>query len=153
MKVFVGDITAFMEGQNKEMPGIGEKGPKSIKRRWKKRVAGCQSRKEERKGKRSFRSAAREKEWDRTRTKQLGAKEQARRKKCEVWFSCARRNRVFQKDYMRIGARKLQRMGLVARALASSGHRPYRKVEVQEADSGSSRQERVGVVIALRGGE
>ena len=34
----------------------------------------------------------------RTRTKQLGAKEKARRKKCDVRFSFARRNRVFQKQ-------------------------------------------------------
>ena len=34
----------------------------------------------------------------RTRTKQLGAKEKARRKKCDVRFSFARRNRAFQKQ-------------------------------------------------------
>ena len=73
---------------------------------------------------RSFRNAARE-EWvlhpawkypERdlgTRTKQLGAKENARRKKCDVRFSLAIRNRVFQKSCMRIGARKLLRIALV----------------------------------------
>ena len=36
----------------------------------------------------------------RTRTKRLGAKAMARRKKCDVRFSLIRRNRVFQKNYM-----------------------------------------------------
>ena len=47
----------------------------------------------------------------RTRTKQLGAKEKARRKQCEVRFSLIRRIRVFQKNYTRIGAWKLMRTG------------------------------------------
>ena len=34
----------------------------------------------------------------RTRAKQLGAKEKARRRKCDVRFSIARRNRAFQKN-------------------------------------------------------
>ena len=47
-----------------------------------------------------------------TRTLQLSAKEKARRKTCDVTFSFARRNRL-QKNYMRIAARKLLRIGLV----------------------------------------
>ena len=46
--------------------------------------------------------------------KQPGAKETARRKKCDVWFSLTRKNEVFQKNYMRIGVGKLLRMGLVS---------------------------------------
>ena len=38
-----------------------------------------------------------------TRTKQLGAKEKAGRKKCHLGFSFARMNRDFLKSYMRIG--------------------------------------------------
>ena len=49
----------------------------------------------------------------RTRTQQLGAKEMARTNKCDVRFSFAVRYRVFQKNYMRIGVRKLLGMGLV----------------------------------------
>ena len=47
----------------------------------------------------------------RTRSKQLGAKEQSRRKKCEVKFSIIRTNRIFEKSYMRTGVRKLLRTG------------------------------------------
>ena len=36
-------------------------------------------------------------------TKQLGAKEKARRKKCEARFSIIKKNGFFQKNCMRIG--------------------------------------------------
>ena len=49
----------------------------------------------------------------RTRTKQLGAEEKTRRKKCEVTFSPIRKNRVFQKNYLRTGVRNLPRTGFV----------------------------------------
>ena len=49
----------------------------------------------------------------RTRTKQLGAKGKTRRKKCDVKFAGTTRNRVVQNNYVRIGVRKLLRMGLV----------------------------------------
>ena len=49
----------------------------------------------------------------RTGTKQLRAKETARRKKCDVRFSLIDKNRVFQKNYMRTGVMKLLRTGLV----------------------------------------
>ena len=49
----------------------------------------------------------------RTRTKQLGTKEKARRKWCDVIFLLFTKNLVFQTDYMRIGVRKLLRMFLV----------------------------------------
>ena len=44
----------------------------------------------------------------RTQTKQLRSKEKIR-KKCEVRFSVIKNNRFFQKNYMRIGVRKLLR--------------------------------------------
>ena len=40
-------------------------------------------------------------------------KEKARRIKCDVRFSLTRKNRLFQKNYMRTGVRKLLRTGLV----------------------------------------
>ena len=49
----------------------------------------------------------------RTRTKQLTAKEKARRKKCDEIFSLITKSQVFQKNYMRTGVRKLLRAGLV----------------------------------------
>ena len=47
----------------------------------------------------------------RPRTQEM--KEKARRKKCDVRFSLIRKNRVFQKNRMRTGARQLLRTGLV----------------------------------------
>ena len=49
----------------------------------------------------------------RSQTKKQGAKEKARRKKCDVRFSLIKKNRVFQKNYIQTGVRKLLRTGLV----------------------------------------
>ena len=49
----------------------------------------------------------------RTRPERSGAKEKARRRRCDVRFSFVRWNWVFQKSFLRIGVRKLLRMGLV----------------------------------------
>ena len=38
----------------------------------------------------------------RTRVKCLGAKEKARRKKCEVRFSLTKKNKAFQKSYIKV---------------------------------------------------
>ena len=51
----------------------------------------------------------------RTRTKQLGAKEKARKKKCDVTFSAARKHRVFQKIHQvwcEEGSRNQEGVGL-----------------------------------------
>ena len=72
----------------------------------------------------------------RMRTKHLGAKEKARRRK----------------NCMRIGARKLLRMGMVvARAWRGQtvGIPHAESVEVEEADGSSSRQERVSLALAF----
>ena len=39
----------------------------------------------------------------RTRIKKLGAKEKARRRKCKVRFSIIKKNKAFQKNYMKVG--------------------------------------------------
>ena len=49
----------------------------------------------------------------RTRVKSLGAKEKARRKKRGVTFSLIKKNKPFQKSYMKVGVKMLLRMGLV----------------------------------------
>ena len=49
----------------------------------------------------------------RTRVKRLGAKEQARRKKCKVRFSIVKKNEAFQKKYMKVGVKKLLRAGMM----------------------------------------
>ena len=41
----------------------------------------------------------------RTRVKILGAKEKARRKKCRMRFSIIKKNKAFQKSYMKVGLR------------------------------------------------
>ena len=48
----------------------------------------------------------------RTRVKRLGAKEKARRKKCSVRFSLFKKNKAFQKNYMKVGVKKLLRVGM-----------------------------------------
>ena len=49
----------------------------------------------------------------RTKVKRLGAKEKARRKTCKVRFSLIKKNKAFQKIYMKVETKKLSRMGLV----------------------------------------
>ena len=79
--------------------------------------------------------------------KQLGANETARRRKCEVRFSIATRNRVLQKNFMWIGMRKAVEDGfgpyesLGREAICISA---TKKVEVEATDCVSSRKARVG---------
>ena len=49
----------------------------------------------------------------RTRVKRLGARKQARRKKCRLKFSLIKKNKAFQKNYMNVGVRKLSRAGMM----------------------------------------
>ena len=49
----------------------------------------------------------------RTRVKRLRAKEKARRRKCMVRFSLVKKNRAFQKNYMKVVVKKLLRTGMV----------------------------------------
>ena len=49
----------------------------------------------------------------RTRVKKLGAKEKAKRKKCRVRFSLINKNKLFQKNYLKVGVKKLLRAGMV----------------------------------------
>ena len=49
----------------------------------------------------------------RTRVRNLGAKEKARRKKCKVRFSLIKKNKAFHKSYMKVGVKKLLRAGMV----------------------------------------
>ena len=42
----------------------------------------------------------------RIRVKKLGAKEQARRKKCKLRFSIIQKNKAFQKNYIKVGVKK-----------------------------------------------
>ena len=49
----------------------------------------------------------------RTRVKRLGAKEKARRQKCKFWFSIVRKNKAFQKNYTKVGVKKLLRADMM----------------------------------------
>ena len=49
----------------------------------------------------------------RTRVKKLGTKEEAGRKKCKVRFSFIKKNKAFQKSYMKVGVKKLLRAGMM----------------------------------------
>ena len=86
----------------------------------------------------------------RTQTEQLGAKEKARRKKCDVRFSVIRKNQVFQKNYMRTRVKKLLRTTLVlVRAWGGQavGSVPTERSKLRR------RQEGVGIVLLVHGGE
>ena len=77
----------------------------------------------------------------RTRVKRLGAKERARRKKCQVRFSVILKNKAFRKNFMKESVKKLLRAGMmpartcrgVVRKMASRAKR-----RVDETDSRSS---------------
>ena len=43
----------------------------------------------------------------------MGAKEEARRKKCKLRFSIIKKNKAFHKNYMKVGVKKLLRAGMV----------------------------------------
>ena len=45
--------------------------------------------------------------------RRLGAKENARRKKCNVRFSLIKKNKAFQKNYMKVGVKMLLRAGMM----------------------------------------
>ena len=138
LKVFVDDITAFLEGRSKESPEIAEMVTRAMRMEMAEKglklsVPGKGERKERAKSlhpaviwKRSFKLCGkRERESMlckhcgnirvlelRTRTKKFEANENARRRRRDVRFTIARRNR-FQKNYWKTGARMLLRMGLV----------------------------------------
>ena len=47
----------------------------------------------------------------RTRVEKLGAKENARREKCKVRFSLIKKNKAFQKNYMKVEVKNLFQAG------------------------------------------
>ena len=63
LKVFVDDITAFLEGRNKELAGIAEKVLTSMKKEGRREDSKVVEGKSEVIAKRSFKNAAKEKEW------------------------------------------------------------------------------------------
>ena len=49
----------------------------------------------------------------RMRVQNWGAKEKTKRKKCRVRFSLVKKNKAFQKSYMKVGVKTLLRAGMV----------------------------------------
>ena len=47
------------------------------------------------------------------KSKKFRCKEKARRKTCKVRFSLIKKNKAFQKNYMKVGAKKLLRAGMM----------------------------------------
>ena len=90
----------------------------------------------------------------RTRVKKLGTKEQVRRKKCELRFSIIKKNKVFQKNYMKVGVKKLLRAGMVpARTWSScSGNSSNGTIEIEETGGSSSGQQEYDLVVPCHGG-
>ena len=85
-----------------------------------------------------------------------GSKRNTGGKKCDLRLSSARKNQAFQKNHMRIGVRKLLRMGWVpcdSVERTNIRHLARTQVGVEAAEGGSSRQERVSFVISLHEGE
>ena len=90
----------------------------------------------------------------RTRAKRLGAKEEAKRKKCSVRFSLIKKNKAIQKRYKKVGVKKLLIMGLVpARAWRAHavGIAPTERVKIEETDGSCSRKEGVDFALLVPG--
>ena len=77
----------------------------------------------------------------RTRAKQLGGEREGEEEKVRCDVLAHKKNRVFQKNYMETGVRKLLRLGLILEGVWG-GHAvancANRKAEAEEADGSSS---------------
>ena len=85
-----------------------------------------------------------------TRTKQLGAKEKARRMQCDVRLSLIRNDQIFQKNFMRIGVRKLLRTGMVPARVwrgQAVGIAPTERSNLRRQMARSGRKEGIGVAL------
>ena len=70
----------------------------------------------------------------------MRAKEKARGKKCHVRFSLVKKNKAFQKMYVKVGSRKV------------SGDGSHAKIKIEEADDSSSGQKEYDLVVPFHGG-
>ena len=83
-------------------------------------------------------------------TKQLGAKEKPRRKKCDVRFSLIRKHRIFAEKLQEDWCEKVAKDGPCERVGRRSGWRCAKgKAQVEETNGGSSRQEGIGVALTF----
>ena len=85
----------------------------------------------------------------RTRVRRLGAKEKARRKKCNVRFSLIKRNKAFQKSYVKVVSRRCyDRYDMDS---SCSGDGSHGEVETEETDGSSSRQKEYDFSVPIHG--
>ena len=90
----------------------------------------------------------------RTRVKILGAKEKARRKKCKVRFSRIKKNKAFQKNFLKVVGQEAATCGHGAsKDLMSprSGDGSHREIKIQETDDSSSGQKVCDLFVLVHG--
>ena len=88
----------------------------------------------------------------RTRVKRLGAKEKASGKKCNVMFSIIKKSKAFQKNYMKVGVKKLLRAGMMpARTWACSRIRSRGKDKIEETDGSCSWHKEHNLAVFVHG--
>ena len=93
----------------------------------------------------------------RTRVKRLGAKEKATRKKCLVRFSIIKKNKVFQKNYMKVGVKKLLRAGMMPTRTWREGEKgcmqwgwlPLKVKKIEETNGSCSGQKKSTTSLSL----
>ena len=91
----------------------------------------------------------------RTRVKSLGAKEKARRKKCNVRFFLIQRQKLFPKSYMKVECQEAATCGYDASKNVESPcswDGSHGEVEIEETDGGGSRQKEYNLFVPLHGG-
>ena len=135
LRVFVNDITALVKGRNKEVAEMAKKVMKKLKEEVEKKGLKLSVTENGKEGKSKMIASCGFLENEqsqfrkegvtlagsvetlgvdlRTRVKSFGAKEKARRKKCKARFSLIKRKNPFQKNYMKVGVKKLLRAGMM----------------------------------------
>ena len=153
--VFVDDITALLMGDNKEVAEMAKKVMKIFfKEEVEKKASNCRSHTNGKEGKSKMIASCGFLESElsqfseeegvtmafsvetlgvdlRTRVKRLGVKEKARRKKCKVRFSLIKKNKAFQKSYMKVGRQEVVEDYGTSKSVESacSGVGPYRNIK------------------------
>ena len=90
----------------------------------------------------------------RTRVKKLGVKENVMEKSCKVRFSLIKKNKAFQKSYMKAGVKKMLRAGMMparTRRVHAVGTASHGKIEIKEANGTGSGQKEYDLVVTIHG--
>ena len=84
----------------------------------------------------------------------MGVTEKATRKKCKVRFSLIKKNKVFQKSYMKVEGQEVSTSGYGTSEnveSACSRNCTHRKIKIEEADGSSSGQTEHDIVVFVHG--